>query len=416
MGDVEKNVAFDCRACGTPLEHTMVNLGLSPLCEDFLRQEELNAPETFYPLEVFICHECWLAQAAEYSSNKDIFDDDYGYFSSYSTSWLRHAERYVEKVTERLGLNQQSFVVEIASNDGYLLKNFVQAGIPCLGVDPAANVVAAASRVGVDTRVDFFTEALAKELATERQADLVLGNNVLAHTPYIKDFVAGVAALVKPGGTATFEFPHLQCLLEQVQFDTIYHEHFSYYSLYTVNRMFEQVGMRIVDVESLKTAGGSLRVFIEHIANGTEPSQAVADTLAGEQAAGLFDLDTYRAFGDKAANVKNELLSLLIRLKKEGKRVVGYGAPGKGNTMLNYCGIKTDLLEFTCDRSEHKHGRYCPGSRIPIFPPERIDEYKPDYVLILPWNLEREITAQLAHIREWGGKFIVPIPVATIID
>ncbi len=410
-------VAQHCRFCDATLHHSMIDLGLSPLCEDFIRADELQQPETFFPLDVLVCEQCWLVQVVEYSSTSAIFDEDYGYFSSYSTSWLRHAKRYTDMATERFELDQSSFVVEIASNDGYLLKNFVASGIPCLGIDPAANVSAAARAAGIDTRVEFFTSAVAGELADAgRQADLLIGNNVLAHTPYIKDFLAGVASLVKPAGRATFEFPHLLRLLDEVQFDTIYHEHYAYYSLYTVQRLFHSVGMHVFDVEELPTHGGSLRVFVQHAAHGTDTSAAVDRVLSGELEAGLRNIDTYLDFGARAAEVKNALLSLLIRLQREGKSVAGYGAPGKGNTLLNYCGIKPDLLPYTCDMSEHKHGRYCPGSRIPIFPPARIDEMKPDYILILPWNLQREIIDQLAHARTWGAKFIVPIPTATIIE
>jgi len=411
------SASFNCRFCGTALEHLMIDLGLSPLCEDFIKEGERDQPEQFYPLQVFVCDNCWLAQAKEFSSNADIFDDDYGYFSSYSSSWLRHAERYVNMMTERYNLNQNSFVVEIASNDGYLLRNFVEKGIPCLGVDPAANVAKAAEEVGVQTCVEFFTDKLAKDLVDSRtHADLVLGNNVLAHTPYINDFAQAVSTLLSPSGVATFEFPHIKCLLEENQFDTIYHEHYSYFSLYTVSRIFEAVGMHIVDVELLKTAGGSLRVFIEHIDKGTTPSTNVKEVFDDEEKAGLRNTQTYLEFSAKAAQVKNELLKLLIQIKQEGKTVVGYGAPGKGNTLLNYCGIKTDLLPFTCDKSTHKHNRYCPGSRIPIYPPDKIDEVKPDYILILPWNLQREIVEQLKHVRDWGGKFIIPIPTTTVID
>lgn len=407
---------MNCRFCGTGLTHSMVNLGLSPLCEDFIAQNELNRPEVFLPLEVLVCPDCWLVQAREFCSNTDIFDDDYGYYSSYSTSWLKHASKYVDMAVPRFNLDANSFVVEVASNDGYLLKNFVQKGIPCLGIDPAGNVAEAAKAVGVTTRVEFFTDELARGMRDNgEQADLIIGNNVLAHTPYVKDFIAAVATLLKPEGTATFEFPHLLHLIEQCQFDTIYHEHYSYYSLYTICRMFESVGLHVVDVQKLETAGGSLRVFLEHQAVGTKPTGAVADILSEESEAGLRNMKTYLEFGARAAEVKNELLTLLIQLKREGKRVIGYGAPGKGNTLLNYCGIKTDLLPSTCDKSLHKHGRYCPGSRIPIFPPEHIDEMKPDYVLILPWNLQREIMDQLAHVREWGCRFIVPIPHPVIL-
>jgi len=406
-----------CRFCNSVLSHSMVDLGLSPFCEDFISKDELKNAEIFRPLEAMVCEHCWLVQVRDVYSNSEIFNEDYGYFSSYSSSWLRHARRYVEMATQRFNLDINSFVVEVASNDGYLLRNFVERGIPCLGIDPAKNVAAAAEAVGVDTRVEFFTRALATSLSdTGQQADLIIGNNVLAHTPYVNDFIGAVSCLLKPSGCATFEFPHLLELIEHCQFDTIYHEHYSYYSLYTVCRLFESVGMQVVDVEKLETAGGSLRIFVEHQALNNAPSAAVASILEEELAAQLRNIATYQDFGDRAANLKNDLLSLLINLKKNGKKVIGYGAPGKGNTLLNYCGIKTDLLPATCDRSLHKHGRYCPGSRIPIYPPEFIDTEKPDYVLILPWNLEREITEQLAHIRRWGGKFIIPVPSPRIVD
>jgi len=395
----------------------MVDLGLSPLCEDFIKASELRQPEYYYPLEAFVCPECWLVQVDEYESNEVIFGDDYGYFSSWSTSWLRHAARYVDDAVVRFELDSHSFVVEIASNDGYLLRNFVERGIPNLGVDPSANVAAAARQVGVETLVEFFGEPLASRIRNERgAADLVIANNVLAHTPHLLDFVRGIAVLVAPDGRASFEFPHLKQLIEQVQFDTIYHEHFSYFSLHSVKNLFQAVDMSIVAVEEIASAGGSLRITVEHAAKGSVGSAEVERVLDEERIAGLLDMGTYTAFGARAASVKDDLLSLLIRLKREGKRVVGYGAPGKGNTLLNYCGIKTDLLPYTCDRSEHKHGRFTPGARIPIFPPSRIDEDRPDYIVILPWNLEREITTQLAHVREWGAKFIVPVPSARIVD
>jgi len=395
----------------------MVDLGLSPRCQHFLKKSELRQPEVFYPLEALVCEKCWLVQVDDFDSNQDIFNEEYGYFSSFSTSWLEHARSYCEMIVHRLHLDGHSFVVEVASNDGYLLKNFVAAGIPCLGIDPSANVAAAAAEHNVETRVEFFTDALAKELsAAGKQADLIIGNNVLAHTPYIMDFIAGVATLLKPTGMATFEFPHLLRLIDEVQFDTIYHEHYSYYSLSTVQSMFLSVGLDVVDVEEISSAGGSLRIFLKKSESQSNVSESVNTIIANESSAGLQSIQTYLDFGLKAARVKDELLTLLLRLKAEGKKVVGYGAPGKGNTLLNYCGIKPDLLPFTCDRGTHRHGRYCPGSRIPVFAPVHIDNVKPDYILILPWNLQREITEQLAHVREWGCKFIVPIPIATILD
>jgi len=395
----------------------MVDLGVSPLCEDFLKEDEIHAMERFYPLEALVCHNCWLVQVPEYSGNDEIFDEDYGYYSSFSSSWMLHAKRYVDMATERFDLGADSFVVEIASNDGYLLRNFVDKNIPCLGIDPAANVARAAEKVGVKTRVEFFTEELASLLVKDGQAaDLVIGNNVMAHTPFLNDFIAGVARMLKPEGTATFECPHLLKLIDEVQFDTIYHEHFSYYSLHSAREIFRNAGLEVVDVQELASAGGSLRFFVEHAARGTKPTPDVARILAEEEAFGLKSIATYTAFAEEVSQTKNELLTLLMKLKQEGKKVVGYGAPGKGNTLLNYCGIKTDLLPFTVDRNVHKHGRFLPGSRIPIYGTEKIEETRPDYVLILPWNLKKEVTAQLAHVKEWGAKFIVPIPVATIVD
>ena len=409
--------AMSCRFCNSNLDDLMLNLGLSPLCEDFISFEELKQPESFLPLEVLVCQSCWLVQSRDYVSNESIFDHDYGYFSSYSTSWLAHAKRYVDMAVDRFKLDQNSYVVEIASNDGYLLRNFVERGIPCVGIDPAANVAKAALQVGVETRVTFFTEETALEMKqVGEQADLVIGNNVIAHTPYIKDFLAAVSTVLNPAGVATFEFPHLLNLINECQFDTIYHEHYSYYSLYTMCRMFESVGMHVVDVEKIGTAGGSLRVFVEHQSKGTVASPVVAELIKEELDAGLQDMQTYRKFGARVPELKNELLTLLIELKRDGKRVMGYGAPGKGNTLLNYCGIKTDLLSCTVDRSLHKHGRYCPGSRIPIYPTDHIHKVKPDYILILPWNLKDEILEQLSYVRQWGTKFIVPIPFPKILD
>jgi len=411
------SAAMGCRFCGSDLEHLMVNLGLSPLCENFISIDKLNQPESFQPLEVLVCSNCWLAQSRDYVSNEAIFDNDYGYFSSYSTSWLSHSKRYVDMAEKRFSLDKDSYVVEIASNDGYLLKNFVEKGIPCIGIDPAANVAKAAELVGVKTRVEFFTEDLATQMQQKGDsADLIIGNNVIAHTPYVNDFFTGISVLLKPSGVATFEFPHLLNLIELCQFDTIYHEHYSYYSLYTICRMFESVGMQVIDVEKIGTAGGSLRVFVEHEAKGSSPALMVEQILKEELDAGLQSLSTYREFGSRVSELKNELLTLLIQLKRDGKRVMGYGAPGKGNTLLNYCGIKTDLLPCTVDRSLHKHGRYCPGSRIPIYPTEHVEKLKPDYILILPWNLKDEIMDQLSYAREWGAKFIVPIPHPEILD
>jgi len=408
---------FRCRFCDELLTCSLIDLGMSPLCEDFIRGSELSDPETFYPLEVMVCAGCGLAQVDQFTPRGGIFDDDYGYYSSISTTWMRHAKRYVDMVIARFRLDCDSTVVEVASNDGYLLRNFVDLGIPCYGIDPSANVAEAAGKVGVETLVEFFGADLADRLRAERgPADLLIGNNVLAHTPDLKGFLAGVSTLVAPGGQATFEFPHLMRLMDGVQFDTIYHEHFSYFSLYTVSRLFESVGMRVVDVEQLPTHGGSMRIFVEHVARGTAISERVGRLVEEEERFGLRDMATYASFPARVHDVKYGLLELLVELKRAGKRVVGYGAPGKGNTLLNYCGIKPDLLEYTCDRSAHKHGRRCPGSRIPIHPPSKIDEDRPDVILILPWNLTAEITAQLAHTREWGARFAVPLPVARLLD
>ena len=411
------NKPMGCRFCGTVLDNSMVDLGVSPLCEVFLKEEDLHKMEPFYPLEALVCHKCFLVQTAEYSSNEEIFSDDYGYYSSFSTSWLEHAKRYVDMMVDRNSLDSESFVVEIASNDGYLLRNFVDKNIPCLGIDPAANVAEAAKTVNVETRVAFFTDKLAADLSRERgQADLIIGNNVLAHTPYINDFVSAVKTLLAPQGTATFEFPHLIELIKHTQFDTIYHEHFSYYSLTTVREIFQSVGLCVVDVQQIQSAGGSLRIFLEHEESAGPCSDAVVAICREDLDEGLFDLATYAKFSESVAAVKNSLLQMLIELKNEGKSVVGYGAPGKGNTLLNYCGIKTDLLAYTVDMNHHKHGRYLPGSRIPVYSVDMLAKTKPDYIVILPWNLTREITAQIQYAREWGAQFITPIPTATILE
>lgn len=406
-----------CRFCGADLRHVFVDLGMSPPCESFLSHEQLNHGETFYPLTVYVCSECFLVQLQEYIAPDAIFSD-YAYFSSYSTSWLAHAERYVSMITERRGLGPESLVVELASNDGYLLQYFVQRGIPCLGVEPAANVAAAAREKGVESVTSFFGRALAQRLRDEgRRADLLLGNNVLAHVPDINDFVGGMAILLAPGGAITMEFPHLLRLMEGNQFDTIYHEHFSYLALGVVERIFAHHGLTVFDVEELPTHGGSLRIYARHSAeDGPAPSERVAAIKAQEAAAGLDTLAGYTAFAAQVEETKWALLSTLIELRRQGKTIVGYGAPGKGNTLLNFCGIRTDFLAYTVDRNPHKHGKYLPGTHIPIFPPEKIFETRPDYVLILPWNLRDEIVSQMSDIRAWGGQFIAPIPTVHIIS
>jgi SAM-dependent methyltransferase len=398
-----------CRFCGTGLR-PFVNLGVSPLCESFLAAGELSAGEMFYPLDVMICPHCWLAQLAEYVSPTQIFSH-YAYFSSYSDAWLEHASNFVDMVVTRFQLNRASFVLEIASNDGYLLHNVVDRNIPCLGIEPAANIAKVAEAAGVPTRVAFFGRDLAAELAAqEKLADLIVANNVLAHVPDIHDFVAGLRMVLKATGVITLEFAHLLRLMEHNQFDTIYHEHFSYLSLGSVDRILGAHGLRVFDVEELWTHGGSLRVFACPIESSWPESVMVQRVRATEEEAGLRELATYRAFGARVVDTKFKLLELLIALKRQGARIVGYGAPGKGNTLLNYCGIRSDILEFTTDRNPYKHGKYLPGTRIPVLEPAAIDDFRPDYVLILPWNLKDEIMSQMAHIRDWGGQFIVPIP------
>jgi SAM-dependent methyltransferase len=406
-----------CRFCGGALR-PMLDLGTSPLCETFLPAEALDAGEAFYPLATQVCPGCWLVQLGEYVTPERIFGADYPYFSSYSEAWLAHARDYAEAVAARLGLGPRSRVLEVASNDGYLLRNFVAAGIPCLGVEPAASVAAAAERAGVPTRVAFFGRRIAEGLAAEwGPADLVVGNNVFAHVPDLNDFAAGLRAALAPEGVLTLEFPHLLRLMAGNQFDTIYHEHFCYFSFSAAERVLAAHGLRVFDAEELWTHGGSLRVFAcraEAATHATAP--APARLRAEEEAAGLGRLETYEAFGERVRETKRRLLEMLIGLKRDGKRVVGYGAPGKGNTLLNYCGLRTDFLDFTVDRNPHKHGRYLPGTRVPVLAPEALDAARPDVVLVLPWNLKDEIMRQLAHIRSWGGRFLLPIPEPTLVD
>lgn len=406
-----------CRFCGAALRYTFVDLGMSPICNDILKPEQLNHMEPFYPLHVFVCDQCFLVQLLEYVSPQKIFSD-YSYFSSFSESWLRHARRYSEMVIERFGLDANSFVVELASNDGYLLRNFVAAGIPALGIEPAANVAEAAVQKGIPTLVRFFGRQTASELADEgKRADLIVGNNVLAHVPDVNDFVGGMKLLLKPSGVITMEFPHLMRLMEENQFDTIYHEHFSYYSFVVAERIFAAHGLTLFDVQELPTHGGSLRIFARHAEDRSKPtSDAVNALRAREIAAGFTDVAHYFTFGERVKETKRKLLEFLIGAKRAGKRVVGYGAPGKGNTLLNYCGIRTDFVDFTVDRSPYKQGHFLPGTHIPILHPDAIRETKPDYVLILPWNLRDEIREQMAYVREWGGKFVVPIPEVQVLD
>ena len=389
---------------------------MSPLCESYVPADRLNRMEPFYPLHVWVCRSCFLVQLEQYVAAEEIFTE-YAYFSSYAGSWVKHAADYVGSITERLGLGPKSFVVELASNDGYLLQHFVHRGVPCLGIEPAANVAEAARQKGVSTLVRFFDEALGATLASEgRQADLVIGNNVLAQVPDLNSFVAGIRHLLKPQGTVTLEFPHLESLMEQNQFDTIYHEHFSYFSLLSVERLFERHGLAVFDVEHLWTHGGSLRIYARVREDGTRPvGERVRALRQREEELGFGRLQTYEAFQGRVHAIKRRLLELLIRLNDAKKRVVGYGAPGKGNTLLNFCGIRSDLVEFTVDKNPYKQGKFLPGTRIPIHAPERIDEARPDFILILPWNFKDEIVAQLSHARAWGAKFIVPIPEPAVL-
>lgn len=399
-----------CRACSAKLRTVVVDLGVQPPCQTHPAQDDYTAAEVFYPLTAYLCDACFLMQVPEVIPPEALFDD-YPYFSSYSTSWLAHAARFVEEATTRFGLGAKSRVVELASNDGYLLQNFVARGIPCLGVEPAANVAAASIERGVPTRVAFFGSLFAEELVAEAgPADLVVANNVLAHTPHLVDFVAGVARLLAPGGVASLEFPHLQRLIEGVQFDTIYHEHFSYFSLHVVRRLFAEAGLTVWDAQELNTHGGSLRVFASPAAGSPAPTERMQGVLRAEEDWGWNRPETYRGFGERVAAVKRELLTLLIDAAAAGRTTAGYGAAGKGAVLLNYCGVRSDLLPYVVDRNPHKQGRTMPGVRIPIHPVERLLADRPDEVLILPWNLEREIRAQIEEVADWPVRFIIPIP------
>jgi SAM-dependent methyltransferase len=400
-----------CRFCGSVLTLSLVDLGMSPLCESFLSAQQLNQMEPFYPLHARVCTTCFLVQVEEYVGPERIFDE-YAYFSSYSDSWLRHAEAYTGMIVSRLKLDRRSHVIELGSNDGYLLQYFVARGIPVLGVEPATNVAAVAQRNGVPTTVRLFGRVAAGDLAAEgKHADLIIGNNVLAQVPDLNGFVAGMRILLKPDGVITMEFPHLLRLIDENQFDTIYHEHFSYFSLTTANRIFAAHGLSLFDVEELPTHGGSLRIYAAHEDNESRtPGPSVRNLLEREAAAGLERVERYVRFTEQVHETKRKLLDFLIGAKRQGKTIAGYGAPGKGNTLLNYCGIRTDFLDYTVDRNPYKHGKFLPGSRIPIFSPEKVKETRPDYLLILPWNLKDEIIAQMADIRTWGGRFVTPIP------
>ncbi len=407
-----------CRFCNQPLEHTVVDLGLSPLCQNRVTPEQADQPELFYPLRARICTNCWLVQVHAHVMGEDIFKSDYAYFSSYSDSWLEHCRQYVLQMIDRLQLGPQSQVVEVASNDGYLLQYFVQKGIPALGVEPATNVAEAARAKGVQSINEFFGTATAQKLVDQNiRPDLLLGNNVLAHVPDLNDFVAGLKILLKHDGVITFEFPHLMCLIEENQFDTIYQEHYCYFSLLAIEKIFLHHGLTIFDVERLPTHGGSLRIYARHSEDSSKPVlKSVPDLLDEEIEKGYNTLATYAAFAHRVVLAKWKLLDFLMQASREGKTVVGYGAPGKGNTLLNYCGIRADSILYTVDRNPVKQNTFLPGSRIPVYAPERIAETQPDYVLILPWNLRAEIMEQLAYIRHWGGKFVVPIPETRVYE
>ncbi len=414
-GIQQQTAAAVCRFCGATLRRTFVDLGMSPLCETYPSAADLNRGEVYYPLHVYVCEECFLVQLEQYESPENIFGD-YAYFSSYSDSWLKHAENYCNKMAARFTLNAKSFVIEVASNDGYLLQYFVRQNVPVLGIEPAANVAKVAIEKGVPTLVKFLGAEFAKQLAGEgRCADLVAGNNVLAQVPDLNDFVEGLKILLKPDGVLTLEFPHLLRLMELNEFDTIYHEHFSYFSLLTTVRILETHGLRVFDVEELPSHGGSLRVYACRAESKQHPTgQHVKESLAQEESAGLGSIAGYESFALQVKQTKWALVDFLLTAAREGKSVAGYGAPGKSATLLHYCGIGKDMIEYTVDRSPYKQGRFLPGTHIPIYHPDRIRETKPDYIVILPWNLKDEIIRQLQFVREWGGRFVVPIPKATI--
>ncbi len=403
---------MQCRFCKTELTHDFIDLVNSPASNSFLTAEQLNEPEMFYPLKVYTCHNCFLVQLDEYKKSDAIFDSNYLYFSSYSTSWLKHAKAYTEMMTRRFGYTNNSLVIEVASNDGYLLQYFHQNNIPVLGIEPTANTAEAAKEKGVETVVDFFGMRLAKELVKKNiKANLLLGNNVLAHVPDIVDFVGGMKIILKENGVITMEFPHLMQLVDNNQFDTIYHEHFSYLSFTTVKQIFESLGLQMFDVDQIPTHGGSLRIYAKHKEDSSkEISPNVNAVLNLETSKGMNTLEYYNGFQQKALKVKLDFLSFLIMQKKAGKKIAAYGAAAKGNTLLNFCGVKNDLLDFIVDANPHKQNKFLPASHIPVMNEEYLRDIKPEYIIILPWNLKDEITQQLSYIKEWGGKFVVPIP------
>ncbi|MBE1426388.1 SAM-dependent methyltransferase [Desulfomicrobium macestii] len=407
---------MNCRHCGAPLQHTFLDLGFAPPSNAYLTVEDLSRPEVYYPLKVKVCDQCWLVQTEDYAKAGDLFCPDYAYFSSTSSSWLGHAARYAATMREMLGLDSSSFVVEVASNDGYLLRNFVAAGVPCLGIEPTESTAAAAEKFGIPVLREFFGEALGQRLSAEgKKADLVVGNNVLAHVPDINDFVRGLKTVLKPCGIITLEFPHLMRLVEHTLFDTVYHEHFSYLSLYTVSRIFESVGLRVWNVEELSTHGGSLRVYGCHADDSRISQPSVAALLHDEASHGLQRLESYLDFQSRANKIKDDILTFLINQKCAGKKVVGYGAAAKGNTLLNYAGVKPDLLPFVCDAAESKQGKFMPGSHIPILDPEAMVAAQPDFVLILPWNIVEEVQKQNSALKERGAQFVTALPALVIL-
>jgi len=402
---------MNCRHCSAPLEHMFLDLGFAPPSNAYLTREDLHKPEKYYPLRVLVCDKCWLVQTEDYACAGELFSHDYAYFSSTSSTWLEHAKRYAEAITPRLGLRPDSLVIEVASNDGYLLKNFLAMGIPCLGIEPTASTADAAEALGIPIIRQFFGESLGKELAASgRQADLIIGNNVFAHVPDINDFTRGLKATLKPSGTITLEFPHLMRLLEFNQFDTVYHEHFSYLSLNAIARIFSSTGLRVYDVEELPTHGGSLRVYGCHAAHTAETSVEVARILEEEKKRGLLDLQFYRDFQARAEKVKDDMLAFLLKQKRAGKKTVAYGAAAKGNTLLNFAGVRSDLLSFVCDAAPSKQRKFMPGSHIPIHPPDRLAVEVPDYVVILPWNIAEEVIAQNRELDAKGTKFVTCVP------
>jgi hypothetical protein len=400
-----------CRHCETTLTHTFLDLGYAPPSNAYLTQADLNRPEIYYPLRVKVCDQCWLVQTEDYAEADALFTPNYAYFSSTSSSWLVHAEHYTHRMIKELALDRQSYVIEVASNDGYLLKNFVADGIPCLGIEPTASTADAAEKLGIPVLREFFGETLGKRLVAEgKQADLIVGNNVYAHVPDINDFTRGLTLALKPGGTITLEFPHLMQLIEHNQFDTVYHEHFSYLSLHTVNRIFKSACLRIEHVEELPTHGGSLRIFGCHADDARETRSSVTQLLQQESSRGLQRLEAYLDFQPRAEKIKNDLLSFLIDQKRNGKKVAAYGAAAKGNTLLNYAGVKPDLLSYVCDAAVAKQGKFMPGTHIPILPPSELANHQPDYVLILPWNIAAEVRDQNAELRKNGVRFVTAVP------